>query len=79
MKSGLPKRPSAFAPEVRGLGTIGVTPRASQATYNFDAGEVAAIGKDGQLARSGYLLRLPCHVGQLGSVVAEVGDLVCDD
>jgi hypothetical protein len=28
----VPKRPSAFAPEVRGLGTIGLTPAASQAT-----------------------------------------------
>ena len=34
MKSCFPKRPPAFAPEVRGLGTIGVIPAASQATIS---------------------------------------------
>ncbi len=32
--SPLAKRPSALAPEVSGLGTLGVTPRASQATIS---------------------------------------------
>jgi hypothetical protein len=73
MKSCFPKRPSAFAPEVRGLGAIGV------AGHDFLAGEVTAIGEDGQAIRAGYPLRLPRHVGQLVFVVADVGDLVRDD
>jgi hypothetical protein len=45
MKSCFPNRPSAFAPDVRGLGTIGLTPTASQATTDPDARAMATNGK----------------------------------
>jgi ABC-type amino acid transport substrate-binding protein len=49
------------------------------AIQNLFAFEVAAIGKNSQFFLSRRTARLLSHRGQLGSVMADVGDLVGDD
>jgi hypothetical protein len=62
MKSCFPKRPSAFAPEVRGLGAIGVAPAASSGLPVAECGDYVAGWLRGE--------RPPTPVADMSSALA---------
>jgi len=49
------------------------------ALQDFFALEVAPVGNDSQFLDAGSLPCLAGHIRQLAAIVANVGDLVCDD
>jgi hypothetical protein len=72
----LPKRPSAFAPEVIGFGQRHRDPACSQARISFEG---AAIGDDIEPLRVKRRLRCLRHGGKLRAIRTDIGHLVRDD
>src|SRR6476646_5929968 len=77
-KSCLPKRPSAFAFEVIGFGSVTVIPASSHGP-NLFAVEVTAVGDGIELLHAQRRLGLVGHMGELRSVSPVVGYLMHND